>query len=284
MCNLSSKFSCADFTFPLLPHYKVLQLIKLIGIDAVDIGLFEGRSHHFPSDISKNPTKEGIRLVKDLKEIGLEPADVFLQTGEEPNIAATNSPDKNTRKNNRNTFLKTLEFTKTLGCKHITGLPGVFHEKQTTQDDWKIACEENHWRVEKAKEFNITYAIEAHVGSILPDAISTLKFIKECPEITLTLDYGHFIYQGQTNKSVHPLIKHTSHFHARGGAKGKLQTSVKDNKIDFKAIALHLKQNKYSGFTCMEYVHVDWEGCNKTDNISETIRLHNLLKQLVYSE
>ena len=34
------RFACADFTFPLLPHAKSLELIKLRGIDAVDIGFF----------------------------------------------------------------------------------------------------------------------------------------------------------------------------------------------------------------------------------------------------
>jgi sugar phosphate isomerase/epimerase len=277
---IKNKYSCADFTFPLLPHNKVLQLIKLLGIDAVDLGVFENRSHHYPSLIAKNPIGEGKRLANELRKIGLEPADVFLQTGEDPPVAAANTPDKAIRENNRIIFQKILEFTKTLGCEHVTGLPGVFHEGQTEENDWKRACEETSWRVEKAKNYGIVYAIEPHVGSILQDAVSTLKFIEDCPGITLTLDYGHFIYQGQTNESVHPLIPHASHFHARGGAKGKLQTMVSENEIDFETIVSRFKEIEYSGFTCLEYVHVDWEGCNKTDNVSETIRLLELLNQL----
>lgn len=277
---IKNKYSCADFTFPLLPHNKVLQLIKLLGIDAVDLGIFEGRSHHYPSHIAKNPIGEGKRLANELREIGLEPADVFMQTGEDPPIAAANTPDKAIRENNRMIFQKILEFTKTLGCAHVTGLPGVLHEGQTDEDDWKRACEEAFWRVEKAKEYNLVYAIEPHVGSILPDTDSTLKFIEDCPGISLTLDYGHFIYQGQTNESVHPLIPHASHFHARGGAKGKLQTMVSENEIDFKTIVSRFKEKGFLGFTCLEYVHVDWEGCNKTDNVSETIQLQELLRKL----
>ena len=96
----------------------------------------------------------------------------------------------------------------------------------------------------------------------------------------MTLDYGHFIYQGQTNESAHPLIPHASHFHARGGAKGKLQTMVSENEIDFETIVSRFKEIRYSGYTCLEYVHVDWEGCNRTDNVSETIRLQKLLRKL----
>ncbi len=281
---IKNKYSCADFTFPLLPHNKVLQLIKLLGIDAVDLGIFEGRSHHYPSHISKNPIGEGKRLAKELKEIGLEPTDVFLQTGEDLPVAAANTPDRDIRESNRFIFQKILEFTKTLGSEHLTSLPGVLHEGQTGEDDWKRACEEASWRIEKAKNYGLVYSIEPHVGSILPDTATTLKFIDDCPGLTLTLDYGHFIYQGQTNESVHPLIPHASHFHARGGAKGKLQTIVKENEIDFDTIVSHFKEIGYSGSMCLEYVHVDWEGCNRTDNVSETIRLHKLLNQLTVSQ
>ncbi|MEO9146436.1 MAG: sugar phosphate isomerase/epimerase [Ginsengibacter sp.] len=277
------KFSCADFTFPLLSHNKVLQLIKLLGIDAVDLGVFEDRSHHFPSHIAKNPVGEGKQLAHEMSIIGLEVSDVFLQTGADPPINAANTPHESIRANNRELFLKTLEFTKTLRCRHITGLPGVIHEGESFQNDWKRACEETIWRVETAKGSNIVYSIEPHVGSLLPDADTTLLFISDCPGLTLTLDYGHFIYQGHTNESVHPLLPYASHFHARGGAKGKLQTMVQENEIDFKTIMSRFKEIGYSGFICMEYVYVDWEGCNRTDNVSETIRLHELLKQMAIS-
>lgn len=277
------KYSCADFTFPLLPHNKALQVIKLLGIDAVDLGIFENRSHHYPSHIAKDPVGIGKQLAHELSSIGLEAADVFLQTGADPPIAAANSPEESVRSNNRELFLKTLEFTNTLGCLHITGLPGVIHKEEKFQDDWKRACEATHWRVETAKAANVVYSIEPHVGSILPNAETTLQFVTDCPGLTLTLDYGHFIYQGQTNESVHPLIPYASHFHARGGAKGKLQTPVQENEIDFKTIMSRFKEIKYSGFICVEYVYMDWEGCNRTDNVSETIRLQELLKQIAIS-
>ena len=43
------RLACADFTFPILPHDQVLQLIAMLGIKGVDIGLFEDRSHLRPS-------------------------------------------------------------------------------------------------------------------------------------------------------------------------------------------------------------------------------------------
>lgn len=280
MNRYKNKFSCADFTFPLLSHRKVLQLIKLLDIEAVDLGVFEGRSHHYPSEICKNPIQKGRQLANELSTTGLQPADVFLQTGSSPDVAAANSPDQKVRQTNQDLFLKIIDFAGELGCNHITGLPGVVHKGESPDRDWKRACEETQWRLEKAAAHNIVYSIEPHVGSLLGDAETTLKFIVDCPGITLTLDYGHFIYQGQTNESVHPLIGYASHFHARCGAKGKLQSTFTENEIDFETIVSEFITEGYDGYQCLEYVYVDWEGCNRTDNVSETITLYQFLKQL----
>lgn len=274
------RYSCADFTFPLLSHSKALKLIELLEIEAVDLGIFEGRSHYYPGKIAQDPIGYGRQLANDLRVVGLTAADVFLQTGDSPDIAATNSPDKSVLKNNRELFLRTLDFVNTVGCNHITGLPGVAHPGKRLDEDWKRSCEETQWRLEAARKENIIYSIEPHVGSILNDAETTMKFINDCPGITLTLDYGHFIYQGQSNEGVHPLINYASHFHARCGAKGKLQTTLSENEIDFATIMSRFDEIGYTGFICLEYVYIDWEGCNRTDNVSETIKLRDYLMLL----
>src|SRR5438093_178728 len=60
------KLACADFTFPLLPHERALDLIAMLDFDGVDIGLFEGRSHLWPSREFKAAEKSGARLGKEL--------------------------------------------------------------------------------------------------------------------------------------------------------------------------------------------------------------------------
>lgn len=280
MVDHKIKFSCADFTFPLLSHQNSLRLIKILGFDYVDLGMFEGRSHIYPSQIMKNPTSEGKSLKRMLNNEGLEASDVFLQTGADPPINAANNPEDGIRNKNRTIFLKMLEFANVLGCQHITGLPGVWHKGESKNKDWYRAVEEANWRTAEAKKAGIVYGVEPHVGSILSDVVTSQKFLKECPGLTLTLDYGHFIYQGLQNEEVHPLISSASHFHARGGAEGRLQTILKENIIDFDEIIRVFKNNEYEGFVCIEYVYQDWEGCNKTDNVSETICLLEMLKKL----
>jgi sugar phosphate isomerase/epimerase len=277
---MSPKFSCADFTFPLLRHDQALALLELLEFQGVDLGVFEDRSHQFPSQIAVDPVGAGARLREKLERRGQQAADVFLQTGPEPALAAANDPHPAIRERNRHLVQAMISYCRELGAKHLTGLPGVLHNGIHADDDWQRAVNETRWRLDACQSAGITYAIEPHVGSILSDPASTLRFLKAVPGLTLTLDYGHFVYQGMTNESVHPLLLHASHFHARGGAKGALQSTVKDSTIDFAAILKGLSQANYTGWICLEYVWIDWEGCNRTDNLSETLLLRDELTRL----
>src|SRR5689334_24286894 len=92
------KLACADFTFPLLPHKKVLDLIAMLDFDGVDIGLFEERSHLWPSKELKSPSKSGKKLGRKAKDRGLKVADVFLQLANDFESWAINQPDAAKRK------------------------------------------------------------------------------------------------------------------------------------------------------------------------------------------
>ena len=87
------RLACADFTFPLLPHARVLKLIAMLEFEGVDIGLFEGRSHLRPSQEFVAPARSGAALKRQLDREGLVVADVFLQM--DPDFApyAINQPD-----------------------------------------------------------------------------------------------------------------------------------------------------------------------------------------------
>ena len=71
------KMACADFTFPLLAHDRVLDLIALLDLKGVDIGLFENRSHLWPSREFKKLRRAARQLKKKLGDRGLVAADVF---------------------------------------------------------------------------------------------------------------------------------------------------------------------------------------------------------------
>jgi len=276
----AQRFSCADFTFPLLAHDKVLALLHLLEFEGVDVGVFTGRSHIQPKDVVENPKAAASQLLASLQATGLRVSDVFLQTGLDPASESVNDPDPAVRKRVRHVFERVLQFGEALGSRHMTGLPGVRHQAISENDCLSLAAEEATWRAETAKRAGVTYAIEAHLGSICPDPQSALRFLELAEGVTLTLDYGHFVAVGIANEAVHCLLPFASHFHARGGCPGKLQASANDNTIAFEAIVKWLRSSSYNGYICLEYVWVDWRDCNRTDNLSETLLLREHLKTL----
>ena len=64
---MTFKLATADFSFPLLDHDRVLDLVASLDLDGIDIGLFEGRSHLWPSREFKNLGKSANTLRKKLR-------------------------------------------------------------------------------------------------------------------------------------------------------------------------------------------------------------------------
>lgn len=272
------KFSCADFTFPVLERCTALKLLKLLGFDHVDMGLFARSSHFSPLDLLASPRSYTAQVLEDLDASGLDTSDVFLQIGADPSESAANDPSSTIRSRNRDVFKTALEFCAALDAKHLTGLPGVFHPDTSRERDLALAAEETAWRLSQCANAGVIYAIEPHVGSICADIEDTRGFLAAVAGLTLTLDYGHFVMAGKNSAQVHDLLPFASHIHVRGGALERLQTSVDENTIDFPGMLTGLQRLDYDGFLALEYVWIDWKGCNRTDNVSETVLLRRALE------
>jgi sugar phosphate isomerase/epimerase len=272
------KLACADFTFPLLPHDRVLDLIAMLEFDGVDIGLFEGRSHLWPSREFKSPTKSGNRLCRKLTARRLKCADVFLQVNPSFMPYAINHPEAARRRRARDWFLKTLDYASAAGAKHVTTLPGVRFETEVASASWQRTCDELAWRLAQAKGHGIVFSVEAHVGSIAPEPKAALRLVRDVPGLTLTLDYTHFTRVGLPDSASEALLVHASHFHARGASKGKLQSAFPGNTIDYARVLRAMRKAHYRGYVGVEYVWIDWEHCNEVDNLSETIQMRDFLR------
>ena len=275
------KLACADYTFPLLPHDDVLTLIAMLGIRDVDIGLFEHRSHLQPSDQFENVTRSAKALKKTLDSKGLNLADVFLQVDDDGMSYAINHPDASRRRKARDWFERTLDYAAACGAKHVTISPGVFFSDQTRADSRVRGCDELSWRIERAGAYHIIMGAEPHIRSIASRPKSALRLISKVPGLTFSLDYGHFTCVDVPDAEVEPLIPHASHFHVRGARRGRLQATFQDNTIDFARVVKVMKSVGYHGYLALEYVWVDWEGCNRADNLSETIRFRDFLRPLL---
>jgi sugar phosphate isomerase/epimerase len=272
------KFSCADYSFPVLERSAALRLVKLLGFNHVDIGLFARSSHFSPIELRASPRSYIKQILHDLHAAELRVSDVFVQIGNDPSECAANDPSPAVREENHDVFTRALEFCVAAGCDHLTGLPGVFHAETSRDHDLALAAEEAARRVKECAGLGVFYAIEPHVDSICAEVGSARAFLDAVKGLTLTLDYGHFVAAGETSEQVHDLLPSASHVHVRGGAIGRLQTSVEENAIDFPGMLTKLQQLGYGGFLALEYVWVDWKGCNRTDNLSETLLLRHALQ------
>ncbi len=277
--SLPLRLAGADFTFPLLPHDKVLDLIAALEMDGVDVGLFEGRSHLWPSREFENLSRSASALRDKLSDRGLKPADVFLQMDPDFVPYAVNQPDAGRRHKARETFLQTLEYASRLGSPHVTTLPGVYFEGEEAEvDSWQRSQDELAWRVEQSKSHGITFSVEAHVGSLAPSPAEAERMVRGVADLTLTLDYTHFTRLGMPDCEIEPLVRFASHFHVRGARKDRLQAPFKDNTIDYAGVLRAMRAADYNGYLGIEYVWIDWEHCNESDNLSETILFRDFLR------
>ncbi|WP_165223417.1 sugar phosphate isomerase/epimerase family protein [Aquisphaera insulae] len=274
------RLACADFTFPLLSHDQSLRLIAMLGFEGVDIGLFEGRSHLWPSREFVDVSRSAGELRRKADDLGLDVADVFLQLAPDFRPCAINHPEPARRAEARDTFLEALDYASVCGCRHVTILPGVHFEEEGYDASFGRTVEELAWRVDQAGQRGIALGTEAHVGSIAPDPAGAERLVTGVPGLTLTLDYTHFTRAGLPDSAIEPLLAHAGHFHVRGARPGRLQASFKDNVIDYGRVVDRMRALNYPGWVGVEYVWTDWEHCNECDNLSETILFRDFLRGL----
>ncbi len=278
---MTNRLACADFTFPLLSHQNALTLIAMLGFEGVDIGLFEERSHLWPSREFANIKKSAGLLKQKLDDLGLKAADIFLQVAPDFEPLAINHPDALRRRKARDWFSSALEYASQTGCHHVTTLPGIHFVEEPISDSLARCFDELSWRVVEAQRCGIVFGVEAHVGSIAPTPKQAEQLVNSVPGLTLTLDYTHFTRAGIPDAEIAPLLQYASHFHVRGASKGRLQTSLANNTIDYAQVAAGMKAADYKGWVGIEYVWIDWEHCNECDNLSETVLYRDLFRKLL---
>lgn len=269
---------CADFTFPLLEHQKVFDLVALLGFDGIDIGLFSGRSHITAETEFDNISKKAKLLKQQTADRGLSIADIYLQL--DTNLAkfAINHPDDSKRQYAREYFLKCIEYVNEAGATHLTTLPGMLFTDESAERSVQRSYEELNWRVEQAKAAGLHFSVEVHTGSPFIAPADSLKLVQAVKDLELTLDYTHYIRNGYAQQDVDPLLPYAGHFHARGATPNKLQSAVSKNIIDYTDIVHKMKTSGYEGWIGLEYIWIEWEGCNEVDTLSETILLRDIIK------
>jgi len=269
--------SCTDFSFPLLEHDRALAAIALLGLRGSDIGLFEGHGHLKPGRELLRPGRNGAALKRKLASHGLKAADVFLQIHAGFVEFAINHPEVKRREFAREQFRRALDYANAAGSAHITILPGVTFTGEPRAASVARSADELAWHTGQAKAAKLQLAVEPHVGSLIDTPGRAMDLVKRVPGLGFTLDYAHFTRAGISDARIEPLTQFATHLHARAARRGRLQSPLKENKIDFPRALAALQKNKFAGWIALEYVWIDWEHCNEVDVVSETIRLRDLL-------
>src|SRR5437870_77938 len=78
---MNLRLATADYSFPKLEWEQTLRLARDIGMQAMDVGLFAGRSHLDPDEALSNPAEAAARVSTALRANDLDIADVFGQPG-----------------------------------------------------------------------------------------------------------------------------------------------------------------------------------------------------------
>ena len=274
------KLAACDYTFPKLQWEQTLRIARDLGVEAVDLALFAGRSHLDIQEVFTDLPRAARRITEALGANGLRIADAFGQPGRVFEENAVNHPEPSVRQAATEFFYRLLEFALRCNGGHMSLLPGVHFKTESAEDSLRRCVDELAWRVEAASKVGVTLSVEPHLGSIVPTPQAASRLLDLTPGLTLTLDYGHFTYQGIPDAAVEPLLARTSHFHARGACKGKLQSTMAENTIDFDGVLRAMQKVKYRGFVVLEYVWTEWMDLNRVDNLSETVILRDLLRGL----
>jgi sugar phosphate isomerase/epimerase len=272
------RLACADDTFRLFEHDHILELIRMLGLEGVDLCLMQSRSAVRPEDVRADVAGWADRLDKGVRGRGLVVADVFVIPWTDFRGFAPNHPDPAEREAAAALFRDMLELAARLGSPGMTILPGIDWEGEGHEESLGRAAAELAWRVEEARFRGVRLSIEPHVGSVASTPGRALDLLERTPGLELTLDYSHFVYQGIPEAEVEPLVPYARHCHVRGARKGRMQAPLRESTIDFERMLDVMIENDYDGFLGLEYVWLDWEHCNECDNLSETILLRDRLR------
>jgi sugar phosphate isomerase/epimerase len=220
-------------------------------------------------------------LRERIDRAGLALADFFVQPWTDFTVMAVNHPDPKQQDEARAFFRDMLELARRLEAPGMTMLPGARFGDESWDAAIRRSAEALRWRVDEAAKVGVPLSVEGHLGSCVDTPEKLARLIELTPGLTLTLDYTHFVAAGFADADVEPLLAHARHFHCRGAAKGQLQATFDDNTIDYRRVIRRMREIGYAGYFGIEYTWSDWQNCNRTDNVSETIRFRDLARQTV---
>src|SRR5262249_29492634 len=146
---------------------------------------------------------------------------------------APNHPDEAVRREASDLFGDMVQMAAGVDAAGMTMLPGIHWEDESWDASFERAVGELQWRADRARELGLRLSVEPRLGSIADTPARAQQLVDACPGLELTLDYTHSVFNGIPEAEIEPLLRHARHFHARGGAPGRIQTTLHENTIDY---------------------------------------------------
>lgn len=272
------RLSLTDNTFRLLePWERVLDLARLLEIEAIDVCLMGNRSHLRPEHVRDDIPRAADRIVTALAERSLVASDLFCIPWTDFERFAPNHPEPAERARSNSLFDDMLELAARIGAPGMTILPGIDWPGETHEASLQRCASELGARVARARDRGVRVSIEPHLGSVAQTPQGAEELCALAPGLELTLDYSHFIYQGFAHDEIAALSPRARHVHVRGARAGRMQAPLRESTIDFEGMVEALEATGYAGDLSLEYLWIDWEHLNECDTLSETILLRDRL-------
>lgn len=241
-----------------------------------------GWSHLDWPKIRKDPIAAAGDVKRVIEPLGMEIDDTFIwfrnsfvdELVDELKCTLT-QPDKRARDDNFEMLKSFTRFCAGIGCPGITLSSGVKYADQgfTFDEIYAIARDELRRMVDYAGERGIELRPEPHSESIMGTLATCQQMLEDVPGLKVSLDYSHFMPQGHSIEEVHALIPYAGHVHARQANRERLQCRYEEGILDFEAIVKELVRQRFKGNIAIEYVCVNYRGCNDIDVITETLKL-----------
>ena len=273
------RLSCSDYSFPLLPHDDACELIRMLGFDAVDVGLWGAHSHLRPGQLEADPVGWAERLEQRIHGRGLAIADVFLIPHADYAVMAVNNPSADERARGRERFEEIARLAAQLGVPGLSLIPGLDFDGVDHEASLELAAEELSARVEVGRTVGVRVSVEPHIGSVSASPADLRRLLELAPGLEVTLDVSHFVMQGFAVEELDPVLPRVRHVHTRAARAERLQVGMKENAIDFERLLDALRAVDYDGCVSCEYLWIDQGRCDEADTLSETILMRDRLRK-----
>ena len=272
----SMQLSGALWSFVGATLQESVGIYRTLGLSAVDLIAVPGTTLDSQALI-QNPAKEAKRI----NGLKVQVANLIFNFSTGFSERAINHRDPNIRASNLKEFHAVAEFCQRCSIPSVTILPGVSQKGWPRQKSLAVSAEMLNEFTQIAARRGVIVAFEAHVGSMLESPQDALAFLQANPELRLTLDYSHFVFNSHSQQDIDPLIPYAAHIHLRQGAKRALQSRWENGVIDFSALLHKLKAARYKGYLGIEYEHDAWLDLDRVDVMTETIKMRNLVRSII---